>query len=134
MIDPLTAWLALSAGALAGMSLVMAKVDRIERFPSDETVAAPMMIASDHMVDAGDYAGERWVEQARTVAAEIAKANNHVTADDVWKACPPPEGVDGRLLAKVFTKRDWELVGRTPSARGRNQARQIAVWKRREAA
>lgn len=77
--------------------------------------------------------GARWVEEARATALRIEDAYGEVTADCVWSECPPPNGVDGRLLASVFSRSEWEIVGRRMSTRGRNAARQIAVWKRKEA-
>lgn len=78
-------------------------------------------------------AGARWVEEARDAAVAIANVRDEVTSDDVWQACPPPADVDGRLLAGVFNRREWEIVGYRHSVRGRNAARQIAVWRLKQA-
>lgn len=77
-------------------------------------------------------AGSQWVSQCRAVAERIAAERGTCTADDVWAECPAPDGVDGRLLATAFDRSEWEIVGRRMSARGRNAARQIAVWRKRE--
>ena len=76
-------------------------------------------------------AGERWVDDARREARLLAAVGD-VSADQVWTVCPPPSDVDGRLLAKVFDKQ-WQIVGYAESARGRNKARQIAVWRLKQA-
>lgn len=77
-------------------------------------------------------AGAVWVAECRKVAARIVTERGTVTTDDVWAECPAPEGVDGRLIAQVFDRKEWEITGRVMSARGRNAARQIAVWRRKE--
>ena len=77
--------------------------------------------------DAG--AGQQWVKQARLMALQIYHSKGSVTSDDVWAVIPPPEHVDGRLMSQVLSRDEWEIVGRVSSARGRNAARQIAVWK-----
>lgn len=77
--------------------------------------------------------GARWVEEARDAAIAIANVRGEVTSDDVWQACPPPADVDGRLMAGVFSRTDWEIAGYRHSVRGRNAARQIAVWRLKQA-
>lgn len=74
-------------------------------------------------------AGDKWVAEAREAAIAIASVKGEVTSDDVWSQCPPPDGVDGRLLSKALNRREWEVVGYRHSERGRNAARQIAVWR-----
>lgn len=73
-----------------------------------------------------------WLESARIAAINIARDAGRVSADDVWNACPPPAGIDGRKIAAVFDKAEWQIVGRVRSARGRNAAREIAVWTLKE--
>lgn len=96
-------------------------------------------MASDRGHHAGDseqrydpVAGERWLSDARVKALWLAETGD-VTTDDIWKVCPPPASVDGRLVSKVFDRAEWEIVGYRHSERGRNNARQIAVWRRKKA-
>jgi hypothetical protein len=111
--------------ALAGREVYLRIVERVGR---------DLAVPDD--ADAEKYdaaAGERWLEDARKTARSLAETGD-VSADDIWKVCPPPKAVDGRLLSRVFDRSEWEIVGYRHSDRGRNSARKIAVWKRKKIA
>lgn len=96
--------------------------------PVDTPATSPVAVEKFDAV-----AGAQWVADARRVAIMIAdeREDGCCDADAVWFECPPPAGVDGRLLSTVFDRREWEIVDRRLSSRGRNAARQIAVWRRK---
>lgn len=77
-------------------------------------------------------AGERWLDDARSKALWLSETGD-VTTDDIWRVCPPPSNVDGRLVAQVFDRSEWAIVDYCRSERGRNSARKIAVWRRKRA-
>lgn len=55
-----------------------------------------------------------WLAEARAVARELwAQRRMAISVEDVRAVLPPPEGVDPRIMGKVFLKRDWEIVGWT---------------------
>ena len=45
---------------------------------------------------------ETWLMQARDLAYRIALADGEVTADDLHKHLPIPDGVDRRIVGSVF--------------------------------
>lgn len=102
--------------------------------PQQEVAATADVVATDDEIEKFNAAdGAAWVADAKDVAARIARECGEITADDIWNECPPPDGVDGRLMSLVLNRTDWEIVDRRLSARGRNAARQIAVWRMKSA-
>ena len=76
-----------------------------------------------------------WIETARQTAQSIARRVGQITSDDIWDACPPPAGVDPRVMGAVFADKTlWERVGYVKSARKINHGRPVAAWKLRVAA
>jgi hypothetical protein len=72
---------------------------------------------------------EAWIDRARKEARKIAKRRGKVSADDVHRACPPPEYADPRVMGAVFFPReDWIVVEYQRSVRKSNHGRPIAVW------
>ena len=118
----MTIILSLTYGALFGAWFVLWRVqDR--GFQPIETLTETMeTVATDTATDA-------WVAKAKQAAIELATNGDEVSADAVWNACPPPAGVDGRAMARVFSRDEWEIAGRVMSERGRNKARMIALWR-----
>ncbi len=118
--------------------LVVAQIETERAEPGDDDIEAVPLRVSPHVetekFDAA--AGAKWVAEARKCAISIFMGKGEVTSDDVWQACPPPPSVDGRLTSQVLSRSDWQIVGYRHSVRGRNAARQIAVWrlKQRDAA
>lgn len=75
---------------------------------------------------------ELWIAAARKAAHEIATIKGEVTVDDVWQACPPPEGMNRKLMMAAFPRSEWEVVDYVQSQRQDvNHGRRIAVWRRK---
>lgn len=115
--------LAALAGVIAGREVLVR-----ERRKSTDT-SPPVRLVEPDPVQHDPVAGERWVREARVAALRIYGERGEVTSDCVWNACPPPDTVDGRLMASVLSRAEWEIVEYRRSARGRNAARKIAVWR-----
>jgi hypothetical protein len=73
-----------------------------------------------------------YLERARAAAEELAKKTRTVTIDDVRAVCPPPAGIDPRVLGSVFMKSRWVPVGFAQSARATCHARHVRVFVRKE--
>lgn len=145
--DPLTYWIlmsALLAVIVAMAAIVCSRALRRQEIAHARLVqeelrhvmvpAQPLMLMPPVASEMPKYdaaAGDRWVAEARDAAIAIANVTGEVTADHVWEVCPPPAGVDGRLMSIVFSKSEWEIGAYVHSSRGRNSARQIAVWRRK---
>lgn len=113
--------------AVAGIIVGREVLER-ERRRGADTLPPARLVESD-AVQYDPVAGERWVREARVAALRIFGEHGEVTSDCVWRECPPPPTVDGRLMSNVLSRADWEIVGYRRSARGRNAARKIAVWR-----
>ena len=74
---------------------------------------------------------ELWIALARKAAHEIATIKGEVSADDVWAACPPPEGMNRKLMMAAFPRNEWEKVGHKQSERRECHNRSISVWRRK---
>lgn len=74
--------------------------------------------------------------RARRAAKELAALNGDVTVDEVRAACPPPEGVDPRIMGCVFHERHadgariWQAVGYVKSARKACHHRPVMRFRR----
>lgn len=94
------------------------------------------------MMDAGEYAKSvlpdqeekniYYLDKARAAAIKLAQAKGTITIDDVWDVCPPPSGIDPRILGGVFRRVEgfrWEGVGYQKSRRSAsNHGRPVAIW------
>lgn len=70
-----------------------------------------------------------WLAYARETARRLAQHGREVTIDDVRASCPPPSGVDPRVMGAVFNGRDWECVRYERSSRAACHSRPIGVFK-----
>ena len=51
---------------------------------------------------------QAYLAQARTVAVRLSNDGRRpVSVDDVRKACPPPAGIDGRVMGAIFNLPEW---------------------------
>lgn len=100
--------------------------------------AEPMTIDADYrdvILPEQEAKYSEWIAQARAAAVSIARAKGSVTSDDLWEACPPPAGVDPRVMAAAFHPRTtWELARYVKSRRRVNHGRTVAEWRLRDAA
>ena len=74
-----------------------------------------------------------WIDKARATARRLARELGAITIDDVREACPPPKGVDPRVLGAVFhPKKDWVCVDYRKSWRRECHNRPVAIWRLKE--
>jgi hypothetical protein len=77
----------------------------------------------------------QWLHEARLTALTVGnwKASQgeppHVTADDIHRHCPIPDGIDPRVMGAVFTKDGWRKVGYVNSTRAICHHRPIALFE-----
>jgi len=77
----------------------------------------------------------QWLYEARLAAYTVAtrKASqgepSHVTADDIHRHCPIPDGIDPRVMGAVFTRKCWKKVGYTESTRAICHNRPIGIFQ-----
>lgn len=104
----------------------------------DGGILMPLDAPSDYrnsVLPDQEAAHEGWIEKARVEARRIAKERGCLTSDDIWDVCPPPPGVDPRVMGAIFADKTlWERTGYTKSSRKINHGRVVAQWKLREAA
>jgi hypothetical protein len=97
--------------------------------PLGDVTPPPCLPPPDNIVKlAGN---ELWIEAARKAAHEIATIKGEVSADDVWAACPPPEGMNRKLMMAAFPRHEWEKIGLKRSERRECHNREVAVWRRK---
>ena len=70
-----------------------------------------------------------WLERARATGEEIARRKGSVTINDVRDACPPPAGVDPRVMGAVLATKRFVAVGYERSSRKECHNRPIAIFK-----
>lgn len=76
---------------------------------------------------------KEWLERARHTAIDIARRKGEVTIDDVRAECPPPDGVDPRVMGAVFHPRsNWTCIGYARSKRSDCHNRPVAIHVLRE--
>lgn len=111
--------------------------------PANDRSPVPMTVEPLQMTDASfahhydnialpnhEHDHGAWLDRARLMAVKIARERGSCSADDVWEACPVPDGVDRRVLGGVFKpSKDWVRVGWIQSRRRSNHGRTIPVWK-----
>ena len=77
-------------------------------------------------------ARHRWLTSARCLAHNLAATEGRVTADDIRKLHPVPEGWDQRILGAVFNPRvkgfRLKIVDYAATKVRAGHARRIAVW------
>jgi hypothetical protein len=76
----------------------------------------------------GDY-----LESARAAARKLLVSKYWITIDDVRKVCPPPEGVDPRVMGAVFNKADYESLGWINSTRPECHRRPVQRFRLKKA-
>jgi hypothetical protein len=70
-----------------------------------------------------------WLDQARTVARMLGARGNTVTIDQVRERCPPPSGIDPRVMGAVFTRSEWTNCGYVKGDRATSHGRPIATFR-----
>jgi hypothetical protein len=75
-----------------------------------------------------EAARSEFLAKARTeIKLFQAMTNRPVSTEDVRELCPPPEGVDHRIMGTVFNRAEWRPVGYTV-ARGHCNPRSVRTW------
>lgn len=87
--------------------------------------------ARDAALDRLEEARAGWINEARIVAERLARDRGAVTIDDVREACPPPDGVDPRVMGAVMRPPVFEACGFVLSSRAECHRRPIRVFKLR---
>lgn len=70
-----------------------------------------------------------WLNRARRAARMLADVNAFVTIDMVRDECPPPDGVDPRVMGAVFTRSEWENCGYVMGKRKESHGRPVAQFR-----
>ena len=71
-----------------------------------------------------------WLEMARETAIRLSKKRGIISIDDVRIECPPPPGVDPRVMGAVFRpSKHWKQEGYKSSERGTCHNRPVALWR-----
>jgi len=52
-----------------------------------------------------------YLASARDAARKLLETRESITVNDVRAVCPPPPGVDGRVMGAIFRHRDFETTG-----------------------
>jgi hypothetical protein len=69
-----------------------------------------------------------WLDQARTVAEEIANRRGEVNSDDVHELCPLPIGAHHNLMGAVFKDARFKPIGYIASTRPSAHGRIIRIY------
>lgn len=72
-----------------------------------------------------------WLARAREAARCLGATGRTVTVDDVRAVCPPPDGIDPRVMGAVFRNKDWECLGYERSTRATCHNRPVGVFRLR---
>lgn len=80
-----------------------------------------------------EKAQPHWLKLARVTAHYLAKRDGKTNINEVRKECPPPPGVDSRILGAVFNRKDFVRVGFVNSDRKTCHGRIIAEFALRDA-
>lgn len=84
---------------------------------------------ADQALDALEIVRRDYLLKARAVAVQLGLKGAAVTVDDIREHCPPPPGIDGRVMGAVFRKaEDWQHVGYTRSKRETCHKRPISQF------
>lgn len=73
----------------------------------------------------------QWLASARAAARRIAREKGAVTIDDVRECCPPPAGVDPRVMGAVMQPREFQMIKFVESRRKACHGRHIGLFKLR---
>jgi hypothetical protein len=79
-------------------------------------------------LDAFETKVPRWLEAARAAAVILAE-DGPVTVDDIRIFCPPPEGIDPRVMGAIFRGPDWVACGFVNSARAECHKRPVRQFR-----
>lgn len=74
----------------------------------------------------------RWLERARITARYLARLHGKTNINEVRKECPPPHGIDGRIMGAVFNRKDFIRVGFVNSERRECHGRCVAEFSLRD--
>lgn len=74
-----------------------------------------------------------FIAKARAVAERLGRDGRAISVDDVRAVCPPPEGIDGRVMGAIFRAKEWEKVGYDNSVRSTCHFRPVARFRLRRA-
>lgn len=89
---------------------------------------------SEHWRDLFEETRAEWLARARAAAEQVAnEGDGRVTINDVRRLCPPPEGVDPRVMGAVFRRSQWKRVAYIDNSRTACHHRPIAIFVRRTA-
>lgn len=97
-------------------------------------MARPDSIFVQDILPLFELSREDWLAQARDVARQLGRGGKPVTVDDVREKCPPPKGIDGRVMGAVFTRKEWTCVSYRRSERKECHSRPVGVFKLKEKA
>lgn len=85
----------------------------------------------DHDAPRFETGKMEWLARARAVARRIAREKGTVTIDEVREYCPPPAGVDPRVMGAVMQPREFEMVKLVESRRKACHGRHIGLFRLR---
>lgn len=71
----------------------------------------------------------QWLANARAAARRIAREKGTVTIDEVRECCPPPVGVDPRVMGAVMQPREFQMIKFVESRRKACHGRHIGLFK-----
>lgn len=71
----------------------------------------------------------QWLANARAAARRIAREKGTVTIDEVRECCPPPAGVDPRVMGAVMQPREFQMIKFVESRRKACHGRHIGLFK-----
>lgn len=74
----------------------------------------------------------QWLAAARAAARRIAREKGTVTIDEVRECCPPPSGVDPRVMGAVMQPREFQMIKFVESRRKACHGRHIGLFKLRD--
>lgn len=74
-----------------------------------------------------------WLALARATAIRMGQGGVEMTVDQVRAVCPPPPGVDPRVMAAIFTRKRWIRLGYVQGFRKASHGRPVCAFRLREA-
>ena len=71
-----------------------------------------------------EQARKAYLIEARATADRLVQRRKIkvLTVDEVRLHCPPPDGIDPRVMGAIFNTKDWEVCGFVNSKRGHGRA------------
>ena len=82
----------------------------------------------DQALDLLERTRATWIHVARGAAHQAIERFGEVSADDIHRIRPVPEGIDPRVMGAVLNRRRFRFIRYQPSRRPECHARPIAVW------